>query len=207
MSYLDFKKALKFAPYCQAYKTGGGADEVTIQRAEKMLGITFSKQCREFYKICNGLSFDCYDVWGVYPDKPEILADNAVGETLAARMNWGLPEKWVALQDDGDDGYAYYLDYSHLNDQGEPRVIWAIYTDGMHLEDELNAYFEEKMRAKEQARAQAGKDEDEYDEDDEDEYDEMPEWYCRYQIEEVVAEDLGQYLLEQVKYVLEESEE
>lgn len=50
MSYTNFVKAMELAPKCKFYMTAGGKSEEKIVMSEKKLGISFSRQCREFYK-------------------------------------------------------------------------------------------------------------------------------------------------------------
>ena len=50
MSYANFVKALELAPQCKFYTTAGGKSDEEIGASEKILGVTFSKQCKEFYK-------------------------------------------------------------------------------------------------------------------------------------------------------------
>lgn len=57
MSYANFVKALELAPQCKFYTTAGGKSDEEIGASEKILGVTFSKQCKEFYKKLGYLSF------------------------------------------------------------------------------------------------------------------------------------------------------
>ena len=180
MSYQDFKKALEMAPKCRFYEIDEGIGDATIIKAEKLLGIKFSKQCREFYEKYNYMSFYGREIYGIDPDCLDVFVGNSVGYTLSERKESGLPEKWVLFQNDGADDAAIYMDYSQLNAEGEPRIIEAVYTNGEHL--------------------------DEYDDDGFEEGEE-PEGYCRYMITEVLAEDFGEYLLRLVEEELAEQNE
>ena len=52
MSYQNFGKAMELAPKCEFYTTVGGKSKEEIEKAEEMLGIKSSRQCREFYETC-----------------------------------------------------------------------------------------------------------------------------------------------------------
>ena len=176
MSYQDFCKAMELAPKCEDFYSRGGTTEAQIQKAEAMLGVQFSRQCREFYLKHNYISFSGYEIAGISPDSVFPLAGNAVATALADRKKWGLPEKWIPLLDEGFDDLVVYLDYSQLNVEGEPRIIEAVYTNGEHLDDFDDEGFEEGQE---------------------------PEGYCRYMINEVLAEDFGAYMLSLIKEELE----
>lgn len=133
MSYQNYKEAMELAPKCKFYTTVGGRSEKEIRKSEEMLGIRFSKQCREFYANYGYLSFFGNEIFGIDPDSGE-LEGNSVAYALNDRMEYGLPAEWIPLYS-FDDGYMVYLDYSSLNADGEPRVIVAIY-DGAEYQVE-----------------------------------------------------------------------
>lgn len=177
MSYQDFQKAMELAPKCEYYYSRGGTTAEKIKKAEEMLGLQFSRQCREFYEKYNYISFSGYEIEGINPDSNFPLAGNAVATALADRKESGLPEQWVPVLDECFDGLVVYMDYSHLNAEGEPRIIEAVYTNGDHLVDD---------------------DAEDFDEDEE---------RCRYKVTEVLAEDLGEYILSVVEEALEDLED
>ena len=177
MSYQDFQKAMALAPKCEGYYSRGGTTEEKIKKAEEMLGIQFSRQCREFYEKYNYISFAGYEIEGINPDSSFPLAGNAVATALKERKESGLPEQWMPLHEEGFDGLVAYMDYSQLNAEGEPRIIEAVYTS-----------------------------EEDLDEDDDFEEDEESEGCGRYIETEVLAEDIGEYLLSLVEEALEDSE-
>ena len=65
MSYANFVKALELAPQCKFYTTAGGKSDEEIGASEKILGVTFSKQCKEFYKKLGYLSFFGNEIFGI----------------------------------------------------------------------------------------------------------------------------------------------
>ena len=109
MSYTNFIKAMELAPKCKFYTTAGGKSEEEIDMSEKKLGISFSPQCKEFYKKYSG-----------------ILEGNSVAYALNDREEYNLPKEWIPIYDFGDGNMAY-LDYSSLNMEKEPSVIMAFY--------------------------------------------------------------------------------
>ena len=78
MSYANFVKALELAPQCKFYTTAGGKSDEEIGASEKILGVTFSKQCKEFYKKLGYLSFFGNEIFGIDPyDDSGILEGNS----------------------------------------------------------------------------------------------------------------------------------
>lgn len=57
MSYTNFMKAMELVPKCKFYTTAGGKTEEEIKISEKLLGVHFSTQCKEFYEKYGYLSF------------------------------------------------------------------------------------------------------------------------------------------------------
>ena len=127
MSYANFVKALELAPQCKFYTTAGGKSDEEIGASEKILGVTFSKQCKEFYKKLGYLSFFGSEIFGIDPyDDSGILEGNSVAYALNDRTELGLPVAWIPIYD-YNDGSMAYLDYSSLNRENEPRVLAAFY--------------------------------------------------------------------------------
>lgn len=144
MSYLDYEKAMKLAPECEFYTVIGGVSEETIKKAEEMLEICFSKQCKEFYKDYGYLSFLGNEIFGIDPDDDSgILEGNSVAYALNDRKEYNLPVKWLPIYN-CQDGTMVYLDYSVLNQNGEPRVILAYYNGASYeIEDVIAEDFGE----------------------------------------------------------------
>lgn len=151
MSYQNFKDAMKLAPKCKFYTTDGGKNEAEIKKSEELLGVKFSKQCREFYEKYGYLSFYGNEIFGIDPDDDSgELEGNSVAYALNDRAEYNLPLAWIPLYN-FDDGCMAYLDYASLNAEGEPCVIAAAYNGS------------------------------------------------EYEIEETVAEDLGEFILQLVQ--------
>lgn len=127
MSYQNFVKAMELAPKCKFYTTVGGKTEREIIKAEKMLDVGFSNQCREFYEKYGYLSFYGNEIFGIDPDDDSgILEGNSVAYALYDREKYNLPNEWIPIYS-FEDGNMAYLDYSCLNKEEEPRVIMAFY--------------------------------------------------------------------------------
>lgn len=127
MSYSSFIKVMELAPKCKYYTTAGGKTEEEITLAEKMLSVTFSAQCREFYEKYGYLSFEGNEIFGIDPeDDSGILEGNSVAWALNDREEYDLPKEWIPIYD-FSDGTMAYLDYATLNAEKEPRVIMACY--------------------------------------------------------------------------------
>lgn len=127
MSYQNFKTAMELAPKCRFYTTVGGKTEEEVAISEKMLNIQFSKQCKEFYIKYGYLSFYGSEIFGIDPtDNSGILEGNSVAYALNDREKYKLPKEWIPIYN-FNDGNMAYLDYSSLNEEGEPLVIMAYY--------------------------------------------------------------------------------
>ncbi len=127
MSYMNFIKAMELAPKCKFFTTAGGIKEEEIRVSEKILNISFSTQCKEFYKKYGYLSFEGNEIFGIDPnDDSGILEGNSVAYALNDREKYDLPIMWIPIYS-FEDGTIAYLDYSFLNREQEPRVIAAFY--------------------------------------------------------------------------------
>lgn len=127
MSYQDFENAMALAPKCKYYTTVGGRSAAEISKAEQLLGVTFSQQCRDFYAKYGYLSFFGSEIFGIDPnDDSGELEGNSVAYALNDRQQLRLPNAWIPLYNFGDGSMAY-LDYSSRNEEGEPCVIIAFF--------------------------------------------------------------------------------
>lgn len=144
MSYQNYKDAMELAKKCKFYTTADGKSQEEIKKSEELLGVKFSKQCREFYEQYGYLSFYGNEIFGIDPDDDSgELEGNSVAYALNDREEYGLPASWIPIYN-FDDGAMAYLDYSSLNDDGEPRVIMAEF-DGSeyHVEETIAEDFGE----------------------------------------------------------------
>jgi hypothetical protein len=127
MSFHNFEKALEMAQECKFYTTKGGTSDAVILKAEELFGYKFSRQTYEFLKKIGYMSFNGYEFFGICKDDfSGIPHGNMIEATLADRKDFNLPSEWLTIFF-FDDGYYGYLDYSQLNEEGEPPVIMAIY--------------------------------------------------------------------------------
>lgn len=128
MSFAVFEKALEMAKGCKSYTEKGGTSDDTISKAEELFGYKFSRQTYEFLKKVGYMSFSGYEFFGICKDDfSGIHHGNMIESTLADRKEYNLPSEWLTVFF-FDDGYYGYLDYSQLNEEGEPPVIMSIYT-------------------------------------------------------------------------------
>lgn len=136
MSYQNFKKALKLAKKCEDYDTGGGKSDSVILAASNLLNIAFSKQTQVYFSQLGHLTFSCFEVYGIIKDDfSGIPAFSCVESALADRRDYNLPKEWLPIFF-FDDGYYGYLDYSQLDEHGEPPVIAAHYDGEKYVVDE-----------------------------------------------------------------------
>ena len=127
MSYQNFEKAITLAQQCEGYWDGGGKSIEVVDRAEELMGFKFSRQNYQYFNQYGFIEFFGNEIYGIIKDD---FSGTHVGcsieATLKDRKEYNLPSKWLILYF-FDDGYYGYLDYSQLNEEGEPPVIMAIY--------------------------------------------------------------------------------
>lgn len=127
MSYSNYEEAMKLAPNCRYYTIAGPRTNEEIEKSEKIFGYSFSKQCRDFYSKYGYLSFYGNEIFGINPDDDSgILEGNSIAYLVVDRAKYNLPKAWLPFYN-FNDGNMAYLDYSNLNEDGEPRVIMAFY--------------------------------------------------------------------------------
>ena len=127
MSYQNFERALELAKQCRFYTIVGEKTNEVIVRAQELFGNDFSKQNFQFFKRLGYLSFFGTEIYGIVKDDfSGSYVGCAIEAALADRKEYNLPKEWLPIYD-FDDGYMGYLDYSQLNEDGEPPVIMAIY--------------------------------------------------------------------------------
>lgn len=132
MSYQNLKKAMELAPKCKFFTTAGGKSKEEILKAEKMLDINFSNQCKEFYEKYGYLSFYGNEIFGIDPDDNSgVLEGNSVAYAINDRKEYNLPKEWIPIYN-FEDGNIAYLDYASLNTENEPKVIMAFYNNGKY---------------------------------------------------------------------------
>ncbi|MGN1403398.1 MAG: SMI1/KNR4 family protein [Ruminococcus sp.] len=126
MSYKTLKKAMKIAKKCDGYDCGDGISNAVLERAQELLGVTFSRQLSEYLKKYGWIEFYGVEIYGI--TNPELSSDVYEGclveWTLHERETSGLPQKWVAIRFE-DDGMMAFLDFGNCDEDGEPRVILA----------------------------------------------------------------------------------
>lgn len=118
---------MELAPKCKFYTTVGGKTEEEIKKAEQLLDVSFSNQCREFYTKYGYLSFYGNEILGIDPDDASgILEGNSIAYAINDREEYNLPKEWIPIYN-FEDGNMAYLDYSSLNAEKEPKVIMAFH--------------------------------------------------------------------------------
>ena len=139
MSYQNYVNALEKVQKCEYYTTMSGISDLMIKKAEEMLELEFSRQLTDFYKRYNYMSFAGNEIFGIDPDDDSgILEGNSVLYALNDRNEYGLPAKWVPIYTYGD-GTMAYLDYSYINEAGEPSVVRAFYDGSKYVVEEVIA--------------------------------------------------------------------
>ena len=127
MSYKNFEKAMELSKQCDGYLDGGVKSNSVVAKAEELLNIKFSRQNTQYFRQYGFVEFFGNELYGIVKDDfSGAYVGCAIEATLQDRKKLNLPSKWLTLYF-FDDGYYGYLDYSQLNDEGEPPVIMAIY--------------------------------------------------------------------------------
>lgn len=139
MSYQNYEKAVRLAKQCDGYSVGIEKSDDVLLRASELLGIKFSKQCYDFFKKLGYLEFFGVEIYGIVKDDfSGEYVGCAIEATLSDRKEYNLPQEWLTIYF-FDDGYMGYLDYSQLNESGEPPVIMAIYNGDEYVVTEKAA--------------------------------------------------------------------
>lgn len=139
MSYQNYINALEKVQKCEYYTTMSGISDLMIKKAEEMLELEFSRQLTDFYKRYNYMSFAGNEIFGIDPDDDSgILEGNSVLYALNDRKEYNLSPQWVPIYTYGD-GMMAYLDYSDINNSGEPRVVMAYYDGSKYVVEEVIA--------------------------------------------------------------------
>lgn len=133
MSYKNFKKAIDLVKRCDGYSDGGGKSDTVVSKAENLLGIKFSKQNYQYFSKFGFIEFFGHEIYGIVKDDfSGTLTGCAIETALIDRKEHQLPKEWLPIYF-FDDGYMGYLDYSQLNEEGEPSAIMAIYEENKYV--------------------------------------------------------------------------
>lgn len=145
MSYQKLLDSLEIAKKRPYYFIKGETPKEVIIEVERLIGFKLSIQHEFFYSKVGYLSFSGYEFYGICDHKlhgKDVLC--AIETTLNERKKYKLPERWIIFCS-FDDGYMGYLDYSNLNQDGEPPIIMAFY-DGKKfafvkkISDDIGSY-------------------------------------------------------------------
>jgi len=127
MSYQNFEKAISLAKQCEGYWDGGGKSVDIVLKAEQLLGIKFSKQTHQYLVQLGFLEFFGVEIYGIIKDDFSGTPTGCLVEAaLVERKDSNLPKEWIPIYF-FDDGYMGFLDYTQLNEYGEPPIIMALY--------------------------------------------------------------------------------
>lgn len=134
---------------CDGYDAGEGVSDQVIEKAEELLGISFSRQMREYLSDYAYIEFFGVEIYGIIEEdfSSTCLEGNIVEWALSERKKNGLDSKWVPVRFE-DDGIMVFQDYNELNEEGEPAIIVASLTeDGYEyveqIADDLGDYIAE----------------------------------------------------------------
>ena len=127
MSYNNFQKAMELAKTIEYYENAGKQSKELLEKVEETFGFRLSPQHYEYLHEYGYVMFFGTEFYGIYRDVFEgIYAGNAVVATLQDRDEFNLPKEWIPIYD-YSDGQMAYLNYSQLNEDGEPAIIIGLY--------------------------------------------------------------------------------
>ncbi len=127
MSYKNFEIALEKAQECEYYFKVGKRESTVIKKAQEVLKIKFSKQLDFYLNNVGSLTFFGNEFYGIFDDDFEDgYTPMMVNSTIVDREKLSMPHSYLHLWDAGD-GAIGVLDYSQLNDEGEPPVLLVDY--------------------------------------------------------------------------------
>lgn len=139
MSYKNYVSAMEKAAECDGYDSGSGVSGETVKNAEKLLGVSFSKQLREYLLEFGWLEFFGVEMYGIVNEDffADVIEGCMVEWALSERESNALDPKWIPIRFE-DDGSMAFLDYSRSNSEGESPVISAVLTgDGYTVQEDL----------------------------------------------------------------------
>lgn len=112
---------------------GGRADEL-ISLAEEELGLKFNGLYFDYLKTFGAGNFGAQEIYGIIDENFESSSvPDAIWYTLTERKEMNLPDNLLAIYDTGSDE-IYCLDYSNLDNNGEPKVV--AFVPGVDLESQ-----------------------------------------------------------------------
>jgi len=112
---------------------GGRADEL-ISLAEEELGLKFTGLYLDYLKTFGAGNFGAQEIYGIIDENFESSSvPDAIWYTLTERKKINLPDNLLAIYDTGSDE-IYCLDYSNLDNNGEPKVV--AFVPGVDLESQ-----------------------------------------------------------------------
>jgi len=102
---------------------GKGASNSFVDEAEKLLGVKFSFEYKDFLMRYGSLTFDGGEIYGITSDGfLNSGIPNGVWYTLKQRETCHLPNHLLIIYNTESDEY-FCLDFSKLNEEGEPQVV------------------------------------------------------------------------------------
>ncbi|RPF54140.1 SMI1/KNR4 family protein [Aquisalibacillus elongatus] len=112
---------------------GGCTDEI-IRLAEKKLKLKFTGFYLDYLKTFGAGNFGAQEIYGIIDaDFENSSVPDAIWYTLTERKETNLPENLLVIYDTGT-GEIFCLDYSRLDENGEPKVVTFI--PGVDLENQ-----------------------------------------------------------------------
>lgn len=101
---------------------GERTDEL-INKAENVLGFSFSKIYRDFLKKFGAGNYGSEEVYGlIHDDFENSYVPDAIWYTLTERKDSKLPKHLLVIYSTGM-GELFCLDFNSVNEVGEPKVI------------------------------------------------------------------------------------
>lgn len=135
MSVENYQKAKEIILNKEAIAdfVGGCTDEL-ISLAEEKIGLKFTGLFFDYLKTFGAGNFGSKEIYGIInSDFENSSVPDAIWYTLTERREINLPNNLLVIYDTGSDE-IFCLDYSHLDDNGEPKVV--TFVPGVDLESQ-----------------------------------------------------------------------
>ncbi len=126
----------------------GGVKEEIVNKHEEELGVKFSPTLRYYLETYNGIMFNGNELYAIHcPNFDGEYYSDLYSANKMAQEEYNLNLKWINFYNLGN-GETAAFDFEHINEEGEPRVIWHRYGELTDVEAESFGEFMYKFFAK-----------------------------------------------------------
>ena len=128
MSNTEMERAMQLVRKCKAYREFKGVSIDRLLKAEKEFGQSFSSQTKHYFLKYGFIFYFGAEYYGLFEEDFDegAIGHNAIKLMIHNRKKFDLPTHYLPIRFMDDYGDAY-LDYSQLNEIGEPKVFLVQY--------------------------------------------------------------------------------